>query len=134
MAAYSQPHVQRRASLSDYYVNRQAQVDITSRLSLSLCQPVPRGDRLTPLLTLQLKQSTARKALAELIGLPDEQRSETYHQDLAKQTTIIANLDDEINRGPRPGGGPGDQDHARVQRDQGVARTGGQGQRRGTLR
>ena len=52
---------------------------------------------MTPLLNLQLKQSEARKKLAELIGLPDEQRAETYHQDLNKQTTIISNLDDEIN-------------------------------------
>ena len=51
---------------------------------------------MTPLLTLQLKQSTARKSLSDLMVLPDEQRSESFHADIAKLTSTVANLDNEI--------------------------------------
>ena len=51
---------------------------------------------MTPLLTLQMKQADTRKRLSELVGLPDEKRSETYHDELSKLSREVAHLEEEI--------------------------------------
>ena len=51
---------------------------------------------MTPLLKLQLTQSTTRKALSELMTLPEEKRSESFHAEISTLTGAMARLEDEI--------------------------------------
>ena len=50
---------------------------------------------MTPLLNIEAKQADTRKRLAELVDLPDEKRSETYHDDLKKLSREVLHLAEE---------------------------------------
>ena len=52
---------------------------------------------MTPLLKIQLAQSNTRKELSELMTMPEEKRSDTFHDDVTKLTKQLANFETEVS-------------------------------------